>query len=256
MFNPQRVVNEMEFLFKKYKVKEIYFDDDDFCINKKHVLAICAEIKKRKLDVKWSVMGDAMACDLDMVKAMNEAGCISMKFGVESGNAQILKNIDKPLDLNYLKRFAKGCWDAGLFTHATFSLGLTGETRETLKDTLRIALDLPYDTAQVSIATPFPGTRFYDKMVAVGAIDQTDWSDFDGTITAVVSQNDVSPEFLEQFKKRMILKMMLRKLINPRWILRWLKRERLIIRHSGIGSLFGLIRYAFRFFFVRKKAGA
>ena len=130
------------------------------------------------------------------------------------------------------------------------SLGLTGETQETLNDTLRVALEIPYDYAQVSIATPFPGTRFHEKMKEQGAIRSEHWSDFDGTLSAVVAQNDLTPEYLESFKRRMIIRMMLRKLCSPRWVWRQIRWQSIVLRNQGIGELWGLVKYALRFFFV------
>ena len=81
----------MEEIVRQYHAREIYFDDDIFTVKESHVLALCEEITRRGLRVKWSVMGDAMAVTERAIDAMAKAGCIGMKFGVESADPEVLK---------------------------------------------------------------------------------------------------------------------------------------------------------------------
>ncbi len=242
MFEPKRVVDEMEHVIKNYGAKEIYFDDDDFCINKNHVLEICNEINKRGLKIKWSCMGDAMACDEEMIKSMAEAGCIFMKFGVESGNKQILKNIGKPLNPEKAVDVANWCRKYGILTHATFSFGLDGETKETMEETLRLANRIKFDTAQTSITTPFPGTRYYKKLIERGSLKKEDWDAFDGTLTCAFDGEGLKADEIEAFRKKAIKSMVLHKVIDPVWLLRFMKRNFLLLKNYGWSTVLEPIR--------------
>ena len=88
--------------------------------------------------------------------------------GIESGNEKILQNIKKGITKEQARAFMKSCRKLGIITHATFALGLPGETRETIEETIRFAKALDPDTLQVSIATPYPGTEFYEQALANG----------------------------------------------------------------------------------------
>jgi hypothetical protein len=70
LFSPERIIREMKEVITRYGAHEIYFDDDTFTGNKKHVLSICSGIHKERLKIPWSVMGDAMCTDEEMLYAM------------------------------------------------------------------------------------------------------------------------------------------------------------------------------------------
>lgn len=248
-FSPKRVVDEMEYVIKNFSAKEIYFDDDDFCVSKKHVIAICKEITDRKLNIKWSCMGDIMCTDEEMIKAMAETGCIFMKFGVESGNPQILKNIGKPLKPEKAIEISNLCRKYKIRTHATFSFGLDGETLETMEETLRLANKIKFDYAQASITTPFPGTRYHEKLVGKGHIKEMDWDKFDGTTTCVFDTPYLTAEEIENFRKKAIRSMILHKLIDPIWLMRYIERNILLLRHQGIKPIMAPIKAVYYTFF-------
>lgn len=173
------VVDEIEFVMKRYQVEEIYFDDSSFSLGNNRAREISEEILKRNLKVYWSCMADART-DYETLALMKRSGCHGLKFGVESGDERLLKAINKPLDLNEVKRFAKDCKRLGIFTHGTFMFGLPGETPETMKTTLDFAFSLKLTTAQFSVATPFPGTEFYKIAKQQGWLKDEKWEDFEG----------------------------------------------------------------------------
>lgn len=234
MFNPRRVVEEMEYVIRNFGAKEVYFDDDDFCVSKKHVMGICSEINRRELKIKWSCMGDAMCADEEMIKAMSEAGCIFMKFGVESGNKKILENIGKPLKPEKAIDISKLCRKYKIRCHATFSFGLDGETIETMRETLRLANKIKFDYAQASITTPFPGTRYYDKLAKRGELKEVEWDQFDGTSACVFSTTHLTSGEIESFRKKAIKSMILHKIIDPVWVYRYVERSLVIMRNQGL----------------------
>ena len=78
--------------------------------------------------------------------------------GYESGNEQILRNIRRASSVERARRFTRDCHDLGILIHGTFILGLPGETRETIEETIRFAQEMRPETLQVSLASPYPGT--------------------------------------------------------------------------------------------------
>lgn len=186
---------------EEYKPKEIYFDDDSFTLNPQHVHGICKEIKNSNLDVEWSCMGHAKMNEKTL-KEMVDSGCVGVKFGVETASPIIQNKIKKRLNLDEIKNFVKLAKKFKLRTHATYTIGLPGETKETIEQTLKFAANLNTDSMQISIATPYPGTEFYKWCESNGYLVTKDFSRFDGNKEAVVSYPDLSKKDIdEMFKK-------------------------------------------------------
>ncbi len=220
IFEASKVVDEMEKVVEKHGAREIYFDDDTFTGNKAHVLQVADEIMRRNLKIRWSCMGDAMITDAEMISAMARSGCIGMKFGVESGSEKILKIIQKPVRFDRVKEVARTCAREEIKTHATFTFGLSGETFETMEETLECAKNLDVDSVQFSITTPFPGTRYFTQCDSQGTIITKDWNKYDGSRSSVVEFEGLSHERVEEFCRTATTKWLRRKLKDPKWILR------------------------------------
>jgi radical SAM superfamily enzyme YgiQ (UPF0313 family) len=93
---------------------------------------------------------------------MRDAGCRLLIVGYESGDEQILKNIKKGATIEGARRFTKDAHNLGLTIHGDFIVGLPGETRATLRNTINFAKQLDVETIQVSLGHAYPGTEFYD----------------------------------------------------------------------------------------------
>ncbi len=153
------------------EVKEFFFDDDTFNIQKARTIELCEKIKP--LGLTWSCTS-RVTTDRDTLKAMKEAGCRLLIVGFESGDPQILKNIKKGATVQRARDFVKDCHDLGLTIHGDFILGLPGETKESIRNTINFAKQLDVETIQVSIAHAFPGTEFYDYAKQHGFITNED----------------------------------------------------------------------------------
>ncbi len=245
VFSPKRVVDEMVEAVERYGAREIYFDDDTFTVNSKHVFALCDEIRSRGLKVPWSVMGDAMASTEKMLETMAAAGCIGMKFGLESADPRILKEIQKPVKLPKLERVVKTATSLGIKTHMTVSFGLSGDTRESIERTFEYACRLDVDSVQFSITTPFPGTRFYEKVKKEGRLLTENWAEFDGASTSVVRYTEVDPRFMEEFELTAGGRWLRRKLRQPRWVLRQMRTMGRVFRGQGWKGFKGRLKRGF-----------
>ena len=196
--DPVKVVDEMEWLLDTYKFKSIFFDDDTFNIGKKRVIALANEIKERGIDVPWSIMASAQTMDREMLEAMKKAGLVSLKYGVESGDQEMLNRAKKKLDLNKLRDVVKMTKEMGIKVHLTFMFGLPGETWETVWKTINFALELDPDSIQFSICTPFPGTEYFEWAEKNGFLLTKDWSKYDGASSAVIRTESMNKEDLEK----------------------------------------------------------
>src|SRR6202034_195274 len=134
---------------------------------KQRTVELCEKLKP--IGVTWSCTS-RVTTDRETLKAMKDAGCRLLIVGFESGDPQILKNIKKGATVERARAFAKDCNDLGLVVHGDFILGLPGETKESIQNTINFAKSLDVETIQVSIAHAYPGTEFYDYAAKNGFI--------------------------------------------------------------------------------------
>jgi hopanoid biosynthesis associated radical SAM protein HpnJ len=163
------VIDEMKWAKTAFpQVKEFFFDDDTFTDNLPRAESIARELGK--LGVTWSCNAKANVPRASL-KVLRDNGLRLLLVGYESGNQQILHNIKKGMLVDVARRFSKDCRDLGITVHGTFILGLPGETRETIEETIRFATEINPHTIQVSLAAPYPGTFLYDQAVREGWLD-------------------------------------------------------------------------------------
>jgi len=241
-FPASRVVDGMVELKSRYKAREIYFDDDDFTINPAQVEAIAGEIIRRGLDIKWSCMGDAINLNRELVKKMAASGCVGIKFGVESGSRRMLEHVGKPLDLDRIRETVRWCGESGIKTHATFSLGLPEDDIESLRETLKFLESFNADSIQVSICTPFPGTRFFKKAEAEKLLKTMDWEKYDGKASDVVKHPRIDLETVETLRAGAIKRWLFNRLVSPAWLFRQSRYFFRILRGLGPKFIFGQLR--------------
>src|SRR6266446_5289759 len=200
------VIEELSWARKAFpQVKEFFFDDDTLTDNLPRVEALAREIGK--LGIVWSCNAKANV-PRDALKVMKDNGLRLLLVGYESGNQQILHNIKKGIRVDVAKRFTKDCHELGIVIHGTFILGLPGETKETIEETIRFATEVNPHTIQISLAAPYPGTFLYKQALANGwLMDETPQllSDL-GTQTAVLNYPHLSHteifQSVEEFYRR------------------------------------------------------
>lgn len=158
----KNIVDEFEWVQKNLpEVKEIFIEDDTFTINKKLVRSVCNEMNHRGIDITWSCNARA-DLDYETMKQMKKAGCRLIIVGYESGNDHILKNIKKGITTTEMRNFTRQAKKAGLLIHGDFIIGLPGETKSTIKDTADFINQIKPNMLQIAIASPIPGTDFYN----------------------------------------------------------------------------------------------
>jgi anaerobic magnesium-protoporphyrin IX monomethyl ester cyclase len=243
-FSVTRIIDEMELLITEFGAKEIYFDDDNFTSNKKHVRQLCAEIKRRQLNVAWSAMGDAIALNDEMLTYMADAGCIGLKFGLDSADTAVLAAIKKPLKVQRLQALVNKAARLGIKTHMTVVFGLTGETRKTIEATFDYACKLDIDSVQFSMATPCPGTDFYNDLKKEGRLRAAAWEEYDGSNMSVIHYSDFSGEYLERFTTSAHSRWLRRKFLKPVWLCRQMRYLIRLARGQGIKGVYKRFRRA------------
>jgi len=163
------VIEEIAWAQKAFpQVKEFFFDDDTFTDDLPRAEAIARELGK--LGVVWSCNAKANV-PRETLKVLKDGGLRLLLVGYESGNQQILHNIKKGMRIEVARKFTQDCRELGIAIHGTFIMGLPGETKETIEETIKFATEINPHTIQVSLAAPYPGTFLYNQAVQQGWLD-------------------------------------------------------------------------------------
>ncbi len=164
--SPERIVEEMTFLNKKYGVSDFEMLDDTFNYHGRHVIEFCELLNSRNLKFKWAlpngVRGDLLT--REVIDAMADAGLFMLMFALESGSPRIQKYTQKNLNIPRFLENCKMVADRRIFISACCMLGFPTETEEELRKTIDTACAADFHTASFFIVTPYPGTPLYDMV--------------------------------------------------------------------------------------------
>lgn len=162
--SPGNVVDEIEYIIGKYQVKEIHFYDDDFTIDMQRVGGVCDEIIRRNIRISWSCTTRVDLVSEELLRKMKKAGCWLISYGIESASPEILKNIQKGYTVDKIRESFKLTKKLGIRTIGFFMVGLPGETRESVEETIRFSKELDPDFVSWGITALFPGSRLYNQV--------------------------------------------------------------------------------------------
>jgi radical SAM superfamily enzyme YgiQ (UPF0313 family) len=176
-YSPEYMEPYLTGLVRDYGYQSIYFDDDTFNLGNSHVVKMCEVM--RKVGVPWSAMCRADTSKMETWSLMKESGCFGVKLGFESGNQYVVdKIVNKHLDLEYAREVVHELKRIGMTVHGTFTVGLPGETREQMQDTVRFIESLPLDSHQLSGTAEIEGTPLHTLRTA-GHLDAYEGASLD-----------------------------------------------------------------------------
>jgi len=135
--------------------------------------AICDEIIRRKVDIRWTTPNGVAHWLLneDLLDKMKASGCYRLTFGIESGNKETRKFIHKKVPLEQATRMIEHANKIGLWTICTFILGFPYETKEQMRDSIRYAIQSGTDMAVFYLLLPHPTSDVYSTFKAEGLLD-------------------------------------------------------------------------------------
>jgi len=224
MRSAENVVDEMEHLTEEHDAGMNAFMDDTFTLKPKRVEQVCDEIKRRGLDVYWGCTARADTLSSRMLQKMSDTGCITMFLGVESADQQQLDRVNKQLTVDKIRQAFALSRKHNIRTIASVVLGMPGDTQGSINRTIRFVRDLNPSYALFSLATPYPGTKFYREAVENNLLKVKDWSKYT-LLSPVLETVDCSREELKNMQKKAFRQFYLR----PSYILRQLRMDGPII---------------------------
>lgn len=196
---PQLIVDEIENIIS-YGFTRINIADDLFTSDKERVRAFCGEIKRRSIKITWTAFARVNTVDSEVLGIMREAGCDTVSFGIESGNAEMLKRIKKGITLDQAVKAVQACKESGIYAHASFMIGLPGESPETIADSSAFAEKLGIDYG-FHLLAPFPGTTLREEKDKYDIELLTDdWDLYDANVP-IVRTSRVNEEYVATFIK-------------------------------------------------------
>ena len=156
------VMGEVEYLKKKFSIDYLLIKDDVFTLNKARVSEFCAAMRKDFPGMKWHCMIRVNSVDRGILTEMKASGLNDVFVGIESGNDDILRRSQKGISTQAARKTVEECYELGIRTYGSFIVGLPGDTRETIAQTIDFACSIPLTMAGFSILIPYPGTQAYE----------------------------------------------------------------------------------------------
>jgi len=187
----ENLIKEVKYCIEKYDVKNAYFIDLEFTINKKLVEKLCDFLIEKKYDFKWCCQTRFDSIDKKLLQKMKKAGCKLIHYGVETGSPRIMESINKDITLEQIENGMRITKEVGIDSACFFMFGFPTETEEEMKMTIDFAKRINPNYASFHVATPYPGTEFYEKIK-----EKTENEIFP------LYYSDHSPEFLHKMIKK------------------------------------------------------
>jgi radical SAM superfamily enzyme YgiQ (UPF0313 family) len=214
MRSPENIVEEIEFLIDRYRVKVIFFFDDTFNTNPKRVHEICDLIIERKLDIYFKCDIRMDIVDKPLIEKMKQAGLFHLSFGLEAGSERVRNEIVcKKVNIDDFHNLVKWCQELEIIPNAFFIFSHPTETWEEAQETIAI-IEKYKESIESSIAILhiYPGTPLEKTAKDMGILP----GDFTWTkryrskiITLPAAQGDV-PLFVDKLKWSQICELIFR----------------------------------------------
>lgn len=262
----EKIIEEIKYLRNKYQINAVHFIDELFVINKERTKKLCEELKK--LTLPWDCQGRVNLVDDEILQIMKDAGCVAIGFGVESGDPEVLKNMNKQTMPEQIEKAILGAKKAGLYIKNQLIFGYPGETKETIENTVKLMKKVNDPGRRFAYIQPIPGTKLYQECLEKKLIMDEEYylymlqHGFDNNMPLVnftgFSTYDI-PKIMKYYFNKMQINFLLNTLTNPKGFLKisktpkaFLKLIVVTIRHY-IKILNGEYRFLFRKnnFFVR-----
>lgn len=176
----ENVISEVKLLYNVYGIREFHIVDDNFTMDKEYAKNFLSELEKLNLDISWAVPNGIRMenLDIEFLLQMKKTGLYLVSLGIESGSDRVLKLIKKNLNIDRIRKTVRMISNAGLEIAGFFILGLPGETRNEIEETIKLSLELDLVRANFFTYLPFPGTESYSKLKETGELEKVNWDNF------------------------------------------------------------------------------
>ena len=242
--SPERCAEEVKYMHS-VGFREFWLADDIFTSDQNWAYEVSEAIAKTGVDMTWTCSNGIRveSANKNLFKMMKEAGCYRVSFGFESGNNDVLKSFGKGgrASVKEGRRAVREAQKAGIEVNGFFMLGLTGDTEETMDDTIEFARSLaPMDLLKFGTAIAFPGTDMFNNYAEKGMVKSYNWDNyFVYTNQDLFTHENLSYETILKYMQKAYRRAII---LNPRFVLQRLYRA------ITTGQLLTEIYYTIKFF--------
>ena len=173
--DPVKVVDEMELCLEQHGIDYFFFVDNVFNYPRAHGIAICHEILKRRLDIRWTAYTSPGVVDAEMFAIYKEAGCDALDFGSDSMSQVGLSSMSKWFTVTKIKDATRWCCENEIQISHSLIFGPPGETRESVEETIANVHECAPDVVIAMIGVRiYPHTPLARRLVKKGWIKEKD----------------------------------------------------------------------------------
>jgi radical SAM superfamily enzyme YgiQ (UPF0313 family) len=246
----ERIVKELHSLISRYHVDGFVFADDELTTNKRFISELCDSFMSTGLarHVKWSCQARADRINNELIRKLKEAGCVLVRFGLESGSEKMLRFLKRgTVTVEHNRRAVRICREEGMPCYSAFLIGSPDETVDDIVQTIEFMVQCRLDYADIYIVVPYPGTALYDLCRERGLLrNHLKWSDFvidDKEALPILRSHHFSPQQLMDIRRYIDMNVVTplnrgrepEKLDHKREIEKILAGDRLLVS-GGIGA--------------------
>lgn len=230
----ENVLAEVEECIAKFNIHNFLFRSDLFTQKRQWVIGVCRAIIDRGLDIQWVCNSRVDTLDPEMLEWMKRAGCWLIAFGVECGDDELLKHMNKQVDSKDAREAIRMTRRAGLLSSVYMLMGMPWEDEQTIRDNIAFFRELDADFVEIFYVYPFPGTPLYHMAVREGLLKE-------GEIPREAYGEPAMPSLhlskaeLATWRRRALRKLLLR----PRYV------GRTLMRCRSPREMLNYIRYGF-----------
>ena len=163
------------FLYNQFGINIVSFIDELFNLSEERMndmYSCLREIKEMIPSFHFRIAARADMISVESLKKLKEAGCFQITYGLESGSPKMLKIMKKRVTVEQNRNAVIAARDAGLYCVPQFVIGLPGENRETLVETINFIKSIDFwSFVSIHLANAYPGTEIYQDAKKKGLID-------------------------------------------------------------------------------------
>ncbi|MBS3079631.1 radical SAM protein [Candidatus Pacearchaeota archaeon] len=196
--NVYKVIEDIQQLIKKYKIKGLQFRDPTFGIDKRQLFQFIELMKENNIKIKFGIETRLDILDKKILKNLFEIGLRNINIGIETIDNNIARlNKRKLTEIKHQEEIINYCNKLGIKISAFYILGYPNDTEENIKKTIKYAIKLNTNVAQFCISCPYPGTEFYKELDSNGLLLEKDFEKFNSVNLVFKHPNLTQKRILE-----------------------------------------------------------
>lgn len=209
--DPRNVIQELKWLKEKFHMKNFLFFDDLLGLRRDEFIQLLNLMIKEDLNLKWVGCTRANLLDDELVRLMKKSGCEEMAIGIESGSEKVLALTKKGVTLDNIREAARLLHKHNILFYGLAIIGLPGETKETVDETINFIKEIDPFYTQFCFATPFPNTGIYKYYKENNLLLSQDWKRYSPlSMDPVIRTKELSNDDLKDLRNYVYRKLILR----------------------------------------------